>query len=115
MKIKSISGLTLQVTNLDQSIAFYEGLGLRLGKREDDRATMYINWFWVELVLAHKNQDPDVQNVLFNASVQDVDDFYQFVLDLGHKPESQPADQPTGRREFVLFDPAGYKLNFFQK
>lgn len=47
MKISSISGLTYRVRDLDMAVGFYESLGFRIGKRDDEQATCYVNWFWV--------------------------------------------------------------------
>jgi predicted enzyme related to lactoylglutathione lyase len=47
--------------------------------------------------------------------VDDVDDTYQGVLAAGMKPDGEPQKRPSGNREFILRDPDGYKLVFFQK
>jgi uncharacterized glyoxalase superfamily protein PhnB len=47
--------------------------------------------------------------------VDDVEDFHQALLSNGMKPEGEPQKQPSGNREFVLRDPDGYNLVFFQK
>jgi catechol 2,3-dioxygenase-like lactoylglutathione lyase family enzyme len=113
MKIKSISGFTLNVQDLEKSAQFYESLGLRAGKREADHAIFYINWFWVELVeSASEKKESDLRIAV---NVEDVDEFYKGVIELGYQPDSEPADQTWGRREFMLQDPDGYKLAFFQK
>jgi Glyoxalase/Bleomycin resistance protein/Dioxygenase superfamily len=47
--------------------------------------------------------------------VDDIDGFHKGVVSAGLKPLSEPVAQPSGNREFVLRDPDGYKLAFFQK
>jgi len=47
--------------------------------------------------------------------VDDADASYQEVVAKGIKPSSEPRDWPWGNREFVVRDPDGYKLVFFQK
>ncbi|MHB1865000.1 MAG: VOC family protein [Candidatus Saccharimonadales bacterium] len=48
-------------------------------------------------------------------SVDNVDEFYNGLIDKGLKPSSEPRDWPWGNREFVIRDPDGYKLVFFKK
>jgi len=40
---------------------------------------------------------------------------HRSVLAAGMKPDAEPEKRPSGNREFVLRDPDGYKLAFFQK
>jgi hypothetical protein len=44
-----------------------------------------------------------------------VEDFHKAALSKGLKPDGEPERQPSGNREFVLRDPDGYNLAFFQK
>jgi catechol 2,3-dioxygenase-like lactoylglutathione lyase family enzyme len=46
--------------------------------------------------------------------VEDVDKTYGELLGKGFQPRSEPRDWPWGNREFVLKDPDGYKLCFWQ-
>jgi catechol 2,3-dioxygenase-like lactoylglutathione lyase family enzyme len=125
MKISSISGYTCYVQDLDKTAAFYETLGFRPGKRDGNTVTMYVNWFSVTFVSAPDEDKPGFQKeahaeprgsgLYINIKVVGVDDFYQMVLDKGMKPSSEPHDWPHGTREFVLRDPDGYKLVFFEK
>ncbi len=48
-------------------------------------------------------------------SVENVDDYYKQLLDKGIKPSSEPKDWEWGNREFVVKDPDGYRLVFFNK
>jgi catechol 2,3-dioxygenase-like lactoylglutathione lyase family enzyme len=125
MNIKSISGVVCFVGNLDKTAAFYEKLGFRFGKRTEDRLITYVNWFWVDFVTVGKDDEARFQKeaglpnkgsgTFLCMSVDDVDVFYKSILSKGLIPSSEPSDRPTGRREFVLRDPDGYKLVFFQK
>lgn len=45
MKIKSVSGLTLDVKNLTRTGRFYERLGFKIRVRNMDHVTAYSNWF----------------------------------------------------------------------
>ena len=125
MKVSSVSGLVLVVKDLDKTAKFYDQLGFRFGRREDDRLVVYVNWFSVDFVTVGKGDKPEVQTeaklsdrgagVYFMVSVLDVDEFYQEALKEGFKPETEPEDKPTGKREFIIRDPDGYKLVFFTK
>lgn len=116
MKISSISGLVYRVTDLDRTVEFYESLGFRIGKREDDEATCYVNWFWVRFVadVDGGGGAPERQPTLY-LKVDDIDDFYGAVLAKGFKPLTEPQKQRSGSREFLLDDPDGNTLAFFAK
>jgi catechol 2,3-dioxygenase-like lactoylglutathione lyase family enzyme len=116
MKVNSISGITCQVEDLARSAEFYETIGFRRGKEEADRATFYVNWFFVTLV----DQDgagvrAKGEGLFLYIKVDDVEEFHQAVLSEGLTPAGEPERQASGNREFVLRDPDGYNLVFFQK
>jgi predicted enzyme related to lactoylglutathione lyase len=115
MKVNSISGITYQVADLARTAAFYEAIGFRRGKEQPDRATFYVNWFSVTFI-AGGATDADGPakgaGVVLYIKVDDVDDYHRSVVAAGMTPESEPA---SGNREFVLRDPDGYSLAFFQK
>lgn len=128
MKPKSISGLLLVVDDLDNTVAFYAKLGFTIKEHTPRFAKAYINWFWVEFVpknevepsLFKKVSDTeDVKNkgagLFVEISVENVDEFYEHTKSQGLKPSSEPRTWDWGRREFVLRDPDGYKLVFFEK
>ena len=53
--------------------------------------------------------------LFLHIKVDDVEDFHKAGLSKGLKPAGEPEGQPSGNREFVLRDPDGYNLVFFQK
>jgi catechol 2,3-dioxygenase-like lactoylglutathione lyase family enzyme len=125
MKMNSISGLTCYVKDIAVTADFYEALGFRFGKRDASRLTIYLNWFWMEFVAQDEEDKSEFQKeatsdnkgagMFVNVKVENVDEFYEGALAKGLTPSSEPRDWPWGRREFVLRDPDGYKLVFFQK
>ncbi|HWT55744.1 MAG TPA: VOC family protein [Candidatus Microsaccharimonas sp.] len=125
MKILSISGFACYVQDLAKTSEFYERLGFRPGKQEAGRMTCYVNWFsvdFVEVSAEDKSEfakEANLENkgagLFINISVDTVDEFYEGIIAKGFTPSSEPRDWPWGRREFVLRDPDGYKLVFFQK
>lgn len=125
MKIKSVSGITCYVKDLDQTAQFYEALGFDIKKREADHITAYSNWFWMDFLAADKNERdgylPDgypgnkAAGVFFYLSADNVDEFYNELLSKGLKPMTEPKNQPWGNREFIIRDPDGYNLVIFKR
>jgi catechol 2,3-dioxygenase-like lactoylglutathione lyase family enzyme len=125
VKVTSISGLTCYVKDLARTAEFYETLGFRRGKEELDRATFYVNWFYLTLVAQEREDDAELRKeattatmgagLLVHVKVDDIEDFHRGVLSKGMKPASEIREPSRGRREFMLRDPDGYKLVFFEK
>jgi len=116
MKLNSISGVTHHVKNLEASAAFYESLGFRIGKRETDQVTCYVNWFWINLVPDAGSAPADKgAGTSVHVKVDDLEEFLQGVVGLGLKPETEPSSPSKGIRQFELADPDGYTLVFFEK
>jgi catechol 2,3-dioxygenase-like lactoylglutathione lyase family enzyme len=125
MKVNSISGINWYVQDLSRTADFYEALGFRRGKQEPDRLTFYVNWFFVTFLDQDQEDDADLRKearlpdkgagLLLYIKVDNVEDFYNGVLSKGMKPASEPQAGPSRTREFMLRDPDGYKLVFFEK
>jgi catechol 2,3-dioxygenase-like lactoylglutathione lyase family enzyme len=125
VKVNSISGVSCFVKSLDKTAKFYETLGFRMGKRESDRLTCYVNWFSVTFIAQDKEVDPERKKeaklankgagLYLHVKVDDVDAYYKGVVAKRMKPASAPQKMASGNREFVLRDPDGYKLIFFAK
>ena len=116
MSVNSISGFTCDVEDLGRAAEFYETIGFRRGKEESDRVTFYVNWFFVTLVAQDRTYLPSKgAGLRIFIKVDDIDDFHTAALAKGLEPDGEPERQPSGNREFVLRDPDGYKLVFFQK
>ena len=114
MKVNSISGITCDVQDLARTAEFYETIGFRRGKEDADRITFYVNWFFVTLVARESDAPVKGAGVFTYVKVDDLDDYYQAVVAAGLKPEGEP-EARHGQREFVLRDPDGYGLVFFEK
>jgi catechol 2,3-dioxygenase-like lactoylglutathione lyase family enzyme len=125
MKVNSISGVTCYVKDLSKTAEFYEAIGFRRGKEDPSHVTFYVNWFFVTFIAQDKEDDPNFRKetrlktkgtgLFLNIKVDDVEGFHKDVLSAGMEPVSEPQVRPSGNREFVLRDPDGYKLVFFQK
>jgi catechol 2,3-dioxygenase-like lactoylglutathione lyase family enzyme len=116
MKVNSVSGITCHVEDLARAAEFYETIGFRRGKEEPDRVTFYVNWFFVTLV-AHDQTEAGAKGagLYLYIKVDDIEDFHRAALANGLRPDGEPERQSSGNREFVLRDPDGYNLVFFQK
>jgi predicted enzyme related to lactoylglutathione lyase len=116
MKVNSISGITCHVEDVAKAAEFYEMIGFRRGKEESDRVTFYVNWFSVTLVSQQQAEASTKGAGLFPyIKVDDVEEFHRSALSRALKPAGEPERQHSGGREFVLRDPDGYNLVFFQK
>jgi uncharacterized glyoxalase superfamily protein PhnB len=125
MKLGSVAALTLYVKDPLKTADFYGDLGFIVSKRSPEHATVRLNWFKIDFIgIASEEKDeskedataePKGSGIYIDCSVANVDEFYESVVAKGMKPSSEPRDWPWGQREFVLRDPDGYKLVFFQK
>lgn len=125
MKLVSISGIVCYVKDALVTADFYEQLGFIVTKREPEHVSIRLNWFWIDFHPQDKEDKPEFQKEavlepkgagqFLYIKVDDVDGFYQGLQEKGIKPSSQPKDWPWGNREFVVRDPDGYKLVFFNK
>ena len=124
-KMVSISGIVAYVKDTKKTAEFYEKLGFLFDKRETDRLSIRLNWFWIDFHPQDKEDKPEFQKEavlepkgagqFLYIKVDNVDDFYNSLLAKGLKASSEPKDWPWGNREFIIRDPDGYKLVFFQK
>lgn len=114
MKLASISGITQHSADLDRTVAFYESLGFRVGKRDEKQVTLYVNWFWIIFSAADGPVDPGTASAV-HVKVDDIQQAYEEVVAAGHKPSGEPAKRTGGGSEFELTDPDGYRLVLFSK
>ena len=125
MKLKSVSGFSCYVKDLNATAKFYESLGFLMSKWDEKRLSIRLNWYSIDFIQIDKEENLEFQKeakaenkgagLYINLSVDDVDAMYQELIEKGFKPSSKPRDWPWGTREFVLRDPDGYKLVFFKK
>lgn len=125
MKVASVAALTLYVKDPLRSADFYGELGFIVSKRSAEHSTIRLNWFKIDLIgqdseekeefQAEAAAEPRGSGIYIDLSVANVDECYNEIIAKGLKPASAPRDWPWGNREFVLRDPDGYKLVFFQK
>lgn len=125
MKIKCAAGITLLVKDVAVSADFYESLGFTIRLKEPDRATAYLNWFWIDLLpvksesrqsfKADARSGQKGKGEFLCLSVHKVDAVYEELLAKGFEPAAEPMDSPQGNREFLVLDPDGYRLVTFKR
>lgn len=126
----AITGPLFFVEDLARTQQFYEGLGGTTALLEDDFLKMY--WFGgdddvhLEFVpiakelpynelFQEERQSPRGNGVFLYFRLRgDIDEFYKEIVSSGYRPSGEPKNWPWRRREFVLRDPDGYKLIFWQ-
>lgn len=124
-EMEKVSGIVCYVKDTQKTADFYERLGFEFDKREPGHVSVYLGSFWLDFHPQDKEDKPEFQKeanlsnkgagLFLYISVDNVDQFYAGLTTKGLRPSSEPRDWPWGNREFVIRDPDGYKLVFFQR
>jgi predicted enzyme related to lactoylglutathione lyase len=117
MSVNSLEMLFLEVDNLEESLDFYAtGLGFEIEQHTpaDDPPMATLRAGRLRLSLA---QRPSMiskrgRGIYFFLTVDDVDEFYDFVTAAGIETFEPPEDASWGGRFFAAVDPNGYRLFF---
>lgn len=125
MEMKNVSGIVCYVKDTSNTADFYEALGFKFDIRKPDHLSVHLGSFWIDFHPQDKEDKPEFKQeanldnkgagLFLYITVGNVDEFYQGLLTKHLRPSSKPRDWPWGNREFVIRDPDGYKLVFFQK
>jgi catechol 2,3-dioxygenase-like lactoylglutathione lyase family enzyme len=112
--IESISAVTLAVSEMARSVAFYRALGFELlaGGDEAGFTTFGVGPGFLNLQVdaAHAPVPAIWGRVIFH--VDDVDAVHARALEAGLAPATAPSDATWGERYFHLRDPDGHELSF---
>lgn len=117
-----ITSLLFWVQENGLSTKFYKKLGFDVVHSADDHSVVALNGFEITLV-SMRDEDKFAKDsmsgnkgrgVYVYVKVDDVDTKYKELVDQGFRPAAQPKDWQWGNREFILKDPDGYKLCFWQ-
>ncbi len=118
--IKRIHSTLFYANDLNETADFYKQIGFNVERSDDGVRIKFDNF---RLAFIDENKTP-IQNesglkpkglgIFTYVEVENVDDYYKSLLEKGIETSSEPNDWPWGKREFVVKDPDGYKLVFFQ-
>jgi uncharacterized glyoxalase superfamily protein PhnB len=125
--LKAINILGFYVTDINATVDFYEKLGFSTAKHEKTIAEMRLGDMTLQFIdkATAKNQNESFQNDAFgepkglgiyiNIEVDNVDEYYNSLIEKGLNPSTTPKEWPWGHKEFVIRDLDKYKLVIYQK
>lgn len=110
--VESLSAVTLVVTDMARSVAFYEALGFgrRYGGPDDAFTSYEVGPGFLNLQLGADRGTGTWGRAIF--WVDDVDAMHDRAVAADLVPEMPPSDAPWGERYFHLRDPDGHELSF---
>ena len=102
---------------------FYKKLGFELTRTDDEISVLSLNDFEIWLVNMRDEEKfagdalakDKGKGMYIYIQTDDVDDTYHRLIKNGITPATEPKDWHWGNREFIVKDPDGYKLCFWQK
>lgn len=107
-----INAITLLVSDMAASVAFYTDIGFATvyGGPDESFTSLSIGSNFVNL--QHTGAVPETGwgRVIFH--VLSPDDIHATAVAAGHTPEFEPRDAPWNERYFHLRDPDGHELSF---
>ncbi len=110
--ITSLSAVTLCVSEMTRSLAFYEALGFRIryGGAAADFTSFHAGDSYLNLMLrAGYHVETNWGRVIFY--VDDVDATWRQMREAGYAPEFEPRDAEWGERYFHILDPDGNEIS----
>lgn len=108
---ESLSAVTLGVTDMATSCAFYDALGFETihGGPDAEFTSYAIGESFLNLQLVERTEPGWGR---FIVHVDDVDAMYARAAAAGLRPTMPPADAPWGERYFHIDDPDGHEVSF---
>ena len=113
MNVRSISAVTLAVSDMGRSVDFYQdmvGLDMLYGGSSASFSSFKIGDGYLNLVLELRATQSWRGRLIFH--VDDVDALYERLIKLGLSPSTKPADASWGERYFHINDPDSNELSF---
>lgn len=110
--INELNAVTLTVSDMERSVAFYTSLGFVIehGGPESNFTTFRVGRQALNLMAGAAERVAGWGRIIF--WVEDVDAIHGLTLSKGLTPETEPSDAPWGERYFHLDDPDGHQLSF---
>ncbi|MDT7778242.1 MAG: hypothetical protein QOC99_754 [Acidobacteriota bacterium] len=117
MSVKALEMLFLEVDSLEESLEFYStGLGFKIDQHkpeaEPPMATLRAGRLRLSLAQRPSAMSRRGRGIYFFLTVEDVDEFYDFLVAGGIEVYDPPEDASWGGRFFAIVDPNGYRLFF---
>lgn len=112
-EIRSISAVTIFVSDMASSVRFYEGLGFEVdgGGAESSFTSLRTGSQFLNLMtVAEPFQTKPWGRIIIH--VDDVDAAHRRVIERGIDPQTDPRDAEWGERYFHVRDPDGHELSF---
>jgi uncharacterized glyoxalase superfamily protein PhnB len=117
-----ITNLLFWVQENKLSQKFYKKLGFEVLQSDDEHSVVSLNGFTIDLVSMREDGQfvgdsltaEKGRGMYIYINAEDVDAKHAELLGAGLTPATSPQDWPWGNREFILKDPDGYKLCFWQ-
>lgn len=119
----NITSLVLWVQDATLSAKFYKKVGFEIVRVTEESATVKCGEF--ELTLVTMRDEDEFRRDSFASDkgkgmyiyvhVDNIDEKYNQLVKVESTPNAAPRDWPWGNREFVVKDPDGYKLCFWDK
>jgi catechol 2,3-dioxygenase-like lactoylglutathione lyase family enzyme len=117
-----ITNILFWVQENKLSEKFYKKLGFKVLQSDDEHSMVSLDGFGIDLVsmrdenkFARDSMSADKgRGVYVYIRVDDVDATHRELAAKGVAPATRPKDWQWGNREFILKDPDGYKLCFWQ-
>ena len=118
-----ITGLALWTLDNTLSVKFYKKLGFEVTESNERHSAVKLGDFEITLVSMRDEEEFNRDSLSSDKGrgmyvyihVDDVDAKYTELKQAGIEPYSKPRDWDWGNREFIVKDPDGYKLCFWQK
>lgn len=110
----NLNQITIHVSDLDRSIAFYQSLGLTLIVHSaDNRYARFESLNNGTTFSLHEGEYISSGNVSFYFEVDDVDARVEELKDCGLTFDTEPVDQRWLWREAWTSDPDGYRISIY--
>ena len=108
---ESLSAVTLGVTEMATSCAFYDALGFErlYGGPDADFTSYAVGSGFLNLQLVQRTETGWGR---FIVHVDDVDAIHDRAVAAGYAPSMAPSDAPWGERYFHIDDPDGHEVSF---
>ena len=119
--LKKLDVMVILIKDVNKTADFYKKLGFTITERTDIKVATQVGDFYIDFhdenveVNVESGKEPKGLGIYIYVNVDDINTYYQSLLNKGLKPSSKPKNWSWGNREFVIKDPDGYKIVFYQE